>query len=57
MRIAALHNDAASAEETGWPKILTWYDDLVALTQDPVRQAARARAAWACPVSGSARGT
>jgi RNA polymerase sigma factor (sigma-70 family) len=133
--IAALHDDAASAEETDWPQILAWYDDLVALTQDParqdpaavlgravavgqvlgaaaglretdrlrevigerhrwhavrghlheldgdlpaaasayaeaarrttnvaerdhlVRQAARARAAWACPVSGSARGT
>ena len=88
------------AEETDWPQILAWYDDLVALTEDPVRQdpaavlgravavghvlgaaaatayaeaarratnvaerdhlvrqAARARAAWACPVSGSARGT
>jgi RNA polymerase sigma factor (sigma-70 family) len=133
--IAALHDDAASAEETDWPQILAWYDDLVALTEDPVgqdpaavlgravavghvlgaaaglretdrlrevigerhrwhavrghlheldgdlpaaatayaeaarratnvaerdhlvRQAARARAAWACPVSGSARGT
>jgi predicted RNA polymerase sigma factor len=133
--IAALHDDAASAEETDWQQILTWYDDLVALTDDPVhqdpaavleravavghvlgaaaglretdrlrevigerhrwhavrghlhelagdlpaaatayaeaarratnvaerhhliRQAARARAAWACPVSGSARGT
>ena len=36
--IAALHDDAASAEETDWPQILAWYDDLVALTDDPVRQ-------------------
>jgi RNA polymerase sigma factor (sigma-70 family) len=36
--IAALHDDAASVEETDWPQILAWYDDLVALTEDPVRQ-------------------
>ncbi len=36
--IAALHDDAASAEETDWPQILAWYDDLVALTEDPVLQ-------------------
>jgi predicted RNA polymerase sigma factor len=36
--IAALHNDAASAEETDWPQILAWYDDLVALTNHPVHQ-------------------
>src|SRR5215469_15802834 len=36
--IAALHDDAASAEETDWPQILAWYDDLVALTAGPVRQ-------------------
>jgi RNA polymerase sigma factor (sigma-70 family) len=35
--IAALHDDAASAEETDWPQILAWYDDLVGLTDDPVR--------------------
>ncbi|HVN12821.1 MAG TPA: DUF6596 domain-containing protein [Kineosporiaceae bacterium] len=35
--IAALHDDAARAEETDWPQILAWYDDLVALTDDPVR--------------------
>jgi RNA polymerase sigma factor (sigma-70 family) len=34
--IAALHDDAARAEETDWPQILAWYDDLVALTDDPV---------------------
>jgi predicted RNA polymerase sigma factor len=36
--IAALHDDAASAEETDWPQILAWYDDLVAMTDDPVRE-------------------
>ena len=36
--IAALHDDAAGAEETDWPQILAWYDDLVALTDDPVHQ-------------------
>lgn len=36
--IAALHDDAPSAEETDWPQILAWYDDLVALTGDPVRE-------------------
>jgi len=36
--ITALHDDAASAEETDWPQILAWYDDLVALTDDPARQ-------------------
>jgi RNA polymerase sigma factor (sigma-70 family) len=36
--IAALHDDAASSEETDWPQILAWYDDLVASTDDPVRQ-------------------
>ena len=36
--IAALHDDAAGAEETDWQQILAWYDDLVALTDDPVSQ-------------------
>jgi RNA polymerase sigma factor (sigma-70 family) len=36
--IAALHDDAATPGETDWPQILAWYDDLVALTDDPVRQ-------------------
>src|SRR4051794_12227875 len=36
--IAALHDDAASSAETDWPQILAWYDDLVALTGDPVRE-------------------
>ena len=36
--IAALHDDADRADETDWPQILAWYDDLVALSADPVRQ-------------------
>jgi RNA polymerase sigma factor (sigma-70 family) len=36
--IAALHDDAATVEETDWPQILGWYDELVALTDDPVRE-------------------
>jgi RNA polymerase sigma factor (sigma-70 family) len=36
--IAALHDDAACAEETDWPQILAWYDDLVGLADHPVRQ-------------------
>jgi RNA polymerase sigma factor (sigma-70 family) len=36
--IAALHDDATAADETDWPQILAWYDDLVALTADPARQ-------------------
>ena len=36
--IAALHDDAASVEETDWPQILAWYDDLLALADDPVCQ-------------------
>jgi predicted RNA polymerase sigma factor len=36
--IAALHDDAATTAETDWPQILAWYDDLVALTADPVQQ-------------------
>ncbi len=36
--ISALHDDAPSAAETDWPQILAWYDELVALTDEPVRQ-------------------
>ncbi len=36
--IAALHSDAASADETDWPQILDWYDELVELTDDPAAQ-------------------
>jgi RNA polymerase sigma factor (sigma-70 family) len=34
--IAALHDDAPSAGQTDWEQILAWYDDLIALTDDPV---------------------
>ena len=57
--IAALHCDAASAEETDWPQILAWYDDLVALTDDPVRQdpaAVLGRAVAVGQVLGAAAG-
>ncbi|WP_205323725.1 RNA polymerase sigma factor [Glycomyces sp. YM15] len=30
--IAALHDDAASADETDWPQILEWYDELERIT-------------------------
>ena len=36
--IAALHDDAASDKETDWQQILAWYDDLVSLSDDPVRE-------------------
>jgi RNA polymerase sigma factor (sigma-70 family) len=36
--IAALHDDAATAAETDWPQILGWYDELVALSDDPARR-------------------
>ncbi|WP_425714477.1 RNA polymerase sigma factor [Georgenia sp. Z1344] len=40
--IAALHADAASAEETDWVQIVEWYDELVALTDNPVARLGRA---------------
>ncbi|MET0999354.1 MAG: sigma-70 family RNA polymerase sigma factor [Marmoricola sp.] len=40
--IAALHADAPTAEETDWPQILEWYDDLVALTDNPMAALSRA---------------
>jgi RNA polymerase sigma factor (sigma-70 family) len=57
--IAALHDDAASAEETDWPQILAWYDDLVALTDDPVHRdpaAVLGRAVAVGHVRGAAAG-
>lgn len=57
--IAALHDDAPSAGETDWRQILAWYDDLVALTDDPVRQdpaAVLGRAVAAGHVLGAAAG-
>ena len=35
--IAALHADAKTSAETDWRQILSWYDDLVALSADPDR--------------------
>jgi predicted RNA polymerase sigma factor len=40
--IAALHDDAPKAEATDWPQILAWYDDLVALTDNPMAALSRA---------------
>ena len=57
--IAALHDDAATAEETDWPQILAWYDDLVALTDAPVREdpaAVLARAVAVGQFDGAAAG-
>jgi predicted RNA polymerase sigma factor len=57
--IAALHDDAASAEETDWHQILAWYDELVALTDDPVNQdpaAVLGRAVAVGHVRGAAAG-
>ena len=57
--IAALHDDAPSAEQTDWPQILAFYDDLVALSDDPVRQdpaAVLARAVAVGHVLGRAAG-
>lgn len=34
--IAALHDDAPTAEETDWPQILEWYDELTRLANSPV---------------------
>jgi RNA polymerase sigma factor (sigma-70 family) len=34
--VAALHADARSAEETDWPQVLEWYDELVSITGSPV---------------------
>src|SRR3954452_4026501 len=40
--IAALHGDAQTAEETDWPQIVEWYDELVRLTDSPVVRLNRA---------------
>lgn len=34
--IAALHDDAPTADETDWPQILQWYDELARLTDSQV---------------------
>jgi RNA polymerase sigma factor (sigma-70 family) len=48
--IAALHADAQTAEETDWPQIVEWYDELVRLSRNPV-----VRLNWAVAV-GEATG-
>ncbi|MFF8563887.1 RNA polymerase sigma factor [Streptomyces albidoflavus] len=40
--IAALHADAPRAEETDWPQIVEWYDELTRLTDNPVVRLNRA---------------
>jgi predicted RNA polymerase sigma factor len=40
--IAALHDDARTAAETGWPQLLAWYDELIELTGNPVAALSRA---------------
>jgi RNA polymerase sigma factor (sigma-70 family) len=40
--IAALHADAPTAEETDWVQIVEWYDELAALTDNPVVRLNRA---------------
>ena len=40
--IAALHDDAPTAAETNWVQILAWYDDLLALTGNPLVALSRA---------------
>ena len=34
--VAALHCDAQTAEETDWPQVLEWYDELLGLTDSKV---------------------
>ncbi|MEW1697188.1 DUF6596 domain-containing protein [Streptomyces sp. NPDC091278] len=40
--VAALHADAATAEETDWTQIVEWYDELARLTDSPVVRLNRA---------------
>lgn len=40
--IAALHDDAASAEETDWSQILEWYGELLAVADSPLARLNRA---------------
>ncbi|WP_299050001.1 DUF6596 domain-containing protein [uncultured Nocardioides sp.] len=40
--VAALHADAPSAAETDWVQVVEWYDELLALGEDPVARLARA---------------
>ncbi|MFE9242772.1 RNA polymerase sigma factor [Nocardiopsis sp. NPDC006938] len=40
--IAALHADARTSQETDWPQIVEWYDELVRLSGSPVARLNRA---------------
>lgn len=40
--IAALHADAQTAAETDWVQIVEWYDELIALTDNPIARLNRA---------------
>lgn len=40
--IAALHGDAFAADDTDWPQIVQWYDELVTLTDSPIARLNRA---------------
>ncbi|HEX6500128.1 MAG TPA: sigma-70 family RNA polymerase sigma factor [Micromonosporaceae bacterium] len=40
--VAALHDDARTAEETDWPQILAWYDELLERTDNPMAALSRA---------------
>ena len=40
--IAALHDDARTAAETDWPQILAWYDELIAVGDNPAAELSRA---------------
>lgn len=42
--IAALHADARTADETDWVQVVEWYDELTALTDNPVARLGRALA-------------
>ncbi|TWG93921.1 RNA polymerase sigma factor (sigma-70 family) [Nocardioides sp. J9] len=52
--IAALHDDAATAEETDWVQVVEWYDELVRLAPSPVVLLNRAVAVGAAdgPLAG-----
>jgi RNA polymerase sigma factor (sigma-70 family) len=52
--ISALHDDARTAEETDWPQILAWYDELLDLTDNPL--VALSRAVAVGQVDGPLRG-
>jgi RNA polymerase sigma factor (sigma-70 family) len=57
--IAALHDDAARADETDWPQIRAWDDDLIALSDDPIHDdpaAVLGRAVAVGHVKGAAAG-